>query len=132
MSAIEKRSIVISNNAGATSVGTLYVKQFGARDRVLRALAALGLVWLLAVLAILIPGLHFVLVPALLIAGPVVAFRRFRITAQNERATGACPSCGKEFSLALDSDDPLPLSTYCPPSDDPIQLLDGSDATARA
>lgn len=131
MAATETRSIVISNNAGGTTAGILHLKRFGTADRVRRALAILGLTWLLAALTVLIPIAHFVLVPALLLAGPVLAWMRYRVTERNERVIGACPSCGKEFTLELDSADRLPLWTYCPPTDDPIRLLDAADASVR-
>ena len=122
--ASETRTIVISDSKGGKAVGTLYIRRFDTGERLLRALAALGLMWLLAVLAVAIPIAHFVLVPALLLAGPVVAWRRYRVTEQNERVTGDCPSCGAPLSIELDSSSRLPLWTYCPPADDPIHLLE--------
>lgn len=131
MAATETRPIVISNNAGDSSTaGTLYVKRFETADRVRRAFAILGVMWLLAVLTLVIPLVHFVVPPALLIAGPVLAWRRYRVTEASERVTGTCPSCGREFSLELDTADRLPMSTYCSPSDDPIRLLEIADGVA--
>lgn len=124
MAASETRAIVISNGNGGKAAGVLHVRRFSAGDRVRRALAVLGLMWLLAVLAVAIPIAHFVLVPLLLLAGPAAAWMRYRVTEQNERVTGDCPSCGAPVVIELDSSDRLPLWTYCPPSDDPIHLLE--------
>lgn len=71
------------------------------RERALRAVRALGTCWGLAVVAVFIPVLHFLLVPSLLLAGPLVA-----MTLHGERATvvearGACPACAHEQTVAL-------------------------------
>ncbi len=132
MATSETRAIVIENDRGGDADGTLHVRKFSVMDRVLRALLMLGLMWLLALVSVLIPVAHFVLVPALLLAGPVVAFMRFRITEVNERVTGACPTCGREITVALEAGDRLPLWTYCPSAGDPIHLLDGADGRRLA
>lgn len=132
MAESETRPIVITDSNGGRSDGTLYVKRFSGRDRALRALGMLGLMWLLALISVAIPIAHFVLVPGFLIAGPIVGFLRYRVTEQCERVTGACPTCGSGVSIELDSSDRLPLWTYCPPSDDPIHLLEASPAGAGA
>lgn len=130
MAISETRAIIIENDRGGDVGGTLYVRKFSVTDRVLRALVMLGVIWLLAVISVAIPIAHFVLVPFFLIAGPVFALLRFRITEINERAVGACPTCGEEVSIVLDSSDRLPLWTYCPPTGDPIRLLD-ADASGH-
>lgn len=132
MAESEARPILITDSNGGRSDGTLHVRLFSGRDRLVRALGMLGLMWLLAVISIAIPIAHFVLVPALLIAGPVAAFMRYRVTEQYERVTGACPTCGSGVSIELDSSDRLPLWTYCPPSDDPIHVREASRAGAGA
>lgn len=131
MAISETRPIVIENDRGRGADGTLYVRKFSVRDRVLRALVMLGVMWLLAVLAVLIPVAHFVLVPSFLLAGPVVALRRYRVTEVNDRVTGACPTCDSEMAIPLDSSDPLPLWTYCPSAGHPIHLLDARIAGRR-
>jgi hypothetical protein len=126
MAISETRSIVIENDRGGDADGTLYVRKFSVMDRVLRALVMLGAIWLLAVISVLIPVAHFVLVPLLLLAGPVLALMRFRITEVNERVTGPCPTCGGDMAIPLDSSVRLPLWTYCPPAGHPIHLLDAA------
>ncbi|HEY8370607.1 MAG TPA: hypothetical protein VIM86_14970 [Thermodesulfobacteriota bacterium] len=66
----------------------------GLRAR--RALAALGACWGLAVAAVFIPVAHFVLVPALLVAGPVLAIRRLGEHRSLVRLEGRCARCGLE------------------------------------
>jgi hypothetical protein len=73
----------------------------GPRERTLRALRALGACWGLAIVAVFIPVLHFVLVPSLLLAGPLIAssLNQERVTVIEAR--GACPACAHEQTVAL-------------------------------
>lgn len=94
----------------------------------MRALAVLGACWGVGLATVIIPLVHFVVPPVMLVLGPVMAWRRYRVTLQNEKVTGSCPSCGQAISLELDPSDELPVWTYCPPSDDPIRLLHAPEA----
>lgn len=122
----ETRAIVIENDNGAETAGTLHVRRFDQKDRVLRALAMVGGLWLLALVSVLIPVAHFILVPGFLLAGPVLAVMRYRVTEANQKVTGACPTCGDEISIEMDTSDRLPFWTYCPPAGHPIHLLDAT------
>ncbi len=64
--------------------------------RIARALAGLGACWGLAVAAAFVPVAHFVLVPTLLVAGPVVAVIRLREERTLVSVRGACSRCGLE------------------------------------
>jgi hypothetical protein len=123
---METREIVISNSDGGTSPGILHVRHFDGRKRLLRALGVLGACWGVGLATVIIPLVHFVVPPVMLVLGPVLAWRRYQVRMQNERVTGSCPSCGQTISIDLDPSDVLPVWTYCPPSDDPIQLLPAS------
>ena len=118
----EERPILIENDAGVTRAGTLRVVQFSRRERWIRALKMLGLMWLLAAVTLFIPIAHFVLVPGFLIAGPVTAVMRFRTGESMESASGECPTCGKAMTVPLHPAARLPLWTYCAPTNDPIRL----------
>ena len=71
------------------------------RERTLRALRGLAACWGLAVAAVFIPLLHFVLVPALLVAGPLLAMTLHRERATVMDARGRCPACDCEQTVAL-------------------------------
>lgn len=62
-------------------------------QRTQRALQALGLCWAAAVAAVFLPVLHFVLVPALIISGPVAAWARYREQRSVLGFEGVCPAC---------------------------------------
>ena len=66
----------------------------GDRERTRRAAATWGTAWLLAVLAVFLPVLHFVLVPVFLIGGPLLALQRFGERVSVIEVRGTCPGCG--------------------------------------
>lgn len=59
--------------------------------------------WGCAVLAVFLPLLHFVLVPLLLIGGPMLALQRSRERYQLLRVRGACPGCGATLDEPMQS-----------------------------
>lgn len=128
MTTAETRKIRIENNGGESAAGVLHMKRFSKKERVIRALQGLGLMWALAIATAFIPLAHFVLVPGFLIAGPVMAILRYRVTESAVNATGECPTCHQAVTIPLEPSARLPLWTYCPASNDPIQLLDGGGA----
>jgi hypothetical protein len=76
---------------------TVEVIRYDRRQRVIRALKALGACWGPAALAVLIPVLHFLLVPALFLAGPFFAWRRLHEEATVTSIRGTCPACAQAF-----------------------------------
>ncbi len=79
----------------------LEVRHWDSRQRLSRALQGLGMCWGAAVLAVLLPVLHWVLVPSLLIGGPIFAFLRYHERITVLAARGPCPACGVELLFAL-------------------------------
>jgi hypothetical protein len=73
--------------------GTIDVRMIGPGLRLLRALRALGWCWLFAAAALLIPVLHWVLVPSLTLLGPILALRAFGFDRQVSGGGGPCPVC---------------------------------------
>jgi hypothetical protein len=68
------------------------LRREGALER--RVLAGLGMFWGLALASVFIPVAHFILVPAFLVAGLLVALRRAREDRRLILLRGACPRCG--------------------------------------
>jgi hypothetical protein len=94
--------------------GLLHLKTFDARERKIRAAKIWGMMWLGAVLSVPIIIAHFVLVPGFLIAGPVMAMKRYRTAEIPDHASGICPANKEEFQLPLEPSTKLPLWTHCP------------------
>jgi hypothetical protein len=79
----------------APTPATLTLVPLSLGWRLARALGVLAACWGAAVIAAFIPVAHFLLVPALAIAGPVWAVLRFREHRRLARAHGVCPRCGR-------------------------------------
>ena len=82
-----------------TSEATAHVLDHAKHDRLRRALLGLAACWGAAVAAVFLPVLHFVLVPTLLIAGPLLAFARLGERRTVTGITGPCPVCGGVITL---------------------------------
>ena len=123
MATIEEQNVWIKVNDGVTACnGVLFETHYTAHDRVVRALKALGTLWGVAVLLIPVPPIHLVLIPAFLIAGPVVAYKLYKTSIAANHVTGECPTCKQEMKLALQTADHLPMWKYCPKCSAPIHI----------
>ncbi len=90
------------------------VDVFSRKEQKTRAIKALLIFWLIALVSILIPIAHFILVPGFLIAGAIVASRKWRITEEGHEAAGVCPACDQQIVLDLDKNSDLPQWVHCP------------------
>ena len=113
MSVAEEKAVVLTGNEGQSSDGLMHIISYQRRDRIQRAVTAWLGFWLLAVLSVPIIIAQWILVPAFLIAGPLVAFRRFKSESKAEKITGECPVCQKQVSIDLEADDAVPMWKYC-------------------
>lgn len=104
--------------------GVLHLKIFDPRERKIRAAKMLGLMWLFALLSVPIIIVHFVSVPGFLIAGPVMAYRRYKLMEVPNHVTGTCPTNKEEIDLTLEASTRFPLWTHCHQCNASIQLLE--------
>lgn len=92
--------VVLRAYDGRTAAGTMDVRVVGPGVRLGRALRALLICWAFAVIALLVPFLHWVLVPALVLLGPAVAVRAFANDRQVCGGGGTCPACAAPVAFA--------------------------------
>jgi hypothetical protein len=85
--------VIMQTFDNKVSHGAMQVREVGPGIRVLRGLRSLALWWFCAACAVLIPVLHWVLVPGLTLVGPIMASRAFGFTRQVCGGGGNCPSC---------------------------------------
>lgn len=123
MAAIEEQEVWIKVNDGVTACdGVLFETHYTPHDRRVRAIKALGALWGLAVLLVPVPPIHLVLIPAFLIAGPVVAYGRYKTSIAANHVTGTCPTCKQDMKLVLQAADRLPMWKYCPKCSAPLHI----------
>ncbi len=82
-------------------------------DRLKRAGSAFGVGLAAAALAVLIPIVHFVLVPSALLLGLGVGIRRLGQGRTFRGGAGACPYCGAQQQFTLLGRFHLPKALYC-------------------
>jgi len=124
MSTTLYRTIQIENAEKESTVGQLHITSYSAQERTSRAIKMLALLWGLAIVTVFIPLAHFVLVPGFLIAGPIIAYKRYHMAEHPSSADGECPTCKQPSSIHLEPSDTLPMWTYCSANNDPVQLID--------
>lgn len=98
--------------AGKDGSAELALASYSPAERRARALKALAGCWLGAIVAIAIPVLHFILVPLLLLAGPLGAYLLYRQAALLPGAAIRCPSCGAQASITKSAPN-WPLFVHC-------------------
>lgn len=76
------------------SVAVVTLRRLSRRDRALAVARTWAVCWLAAVAAVFLPVVHFVLVPALAIGGPLYAMTKRHEHVTMLGAAGACPACG--------------------------------------
>ncbi len=94
--AIIEVPVFLNAFGGEPESGTAVVAEQDPGERLVRALAGLGMFWGLALLGLFIPVAHFILVPTFLTAGLVVAIKRAREDKRLISVRGACPRCSVE------------------------------------
>jgi hypothetical protein len=84
---------------GSEAQGTVEFEFFSPARARKRALRTWIYCWGAAIGAVFLPLLHFVLVPALLVAGPVVFLIMSRSRSRMLGGRGTCPGCQAEFMI---------------------------------
>lgn len=124
MATQETKSMLIRDDEKNSCAGMLHYIAFTPTDRTKRAAIMWTGCWIAAGIAVFIPLAHFFLVPAFLIAGPILFFQRSKQKDAKEKVTGTCPRCHQEIEIKLEATDQLPKWVYCPKCDGSLDLND--------
>lgn len=92
--------------------GVVRIQYWDESARTTRALTRLGLFWVLAIVSIAIPFLHFCLVPGLFVVGPIAAWLAYRAHAVVLGGVGWCPHCAKPVFVEKYPDE-WPIQARC-------------------
>lgn len=101
--------------------GEVRVQSFDPKLRLRRALKTWGTCWGLAIVAVFIPGMHFILVPSALLAGPVLAAVVYQQRTMILGGSGTCPACGQPFEV-LRSPLRWPINDVCAKCHDAVTI----------
>ena len=103
---------ITDGRKGNVTEGHINVQFWNKREALVRAFKFGGMCWAFAVAAVFVPILHFVLVPGLLLAGPLVAFFMSRQRSVVLGGEGICPDCTAALPIARSSYK-FPLTDLC-------------------
>lgn len=99
---MKTRTIDVSLHLGRESptLAVATVAEWSLLERLWRGFSGALLLWAIALAAVIVPLLHFVLVPGFLLAGLVVGGLRFWTQHSLVALEGPCPRCRKPGAFA--------------------------------
>ncbi len=109
------------NKEDAAALATL--RHRNRRDRLVAVVKTWAICWLAAVAAVFLPVLHFILVPSLLIGGPIYALAQGNEHTTLMRATGKCPACDAPVVLTQKRRAVPTIAFRCDSCGRPLELL---------
>lgn len=101
---------------------TMLVRNFTEKEQKIRAIKTLLKFWGIALLCVLIPVAHFILVPLFFIMGIMKAVKLLHKAEDGLHAEGDCPACEQQIQLNLDNNAELPQWMDCPECSEGIEL----------
>ncbi|RMH60368.1 MAG: hypothetical protein D6678_05870 [Zetaproteobacteria bacterium] len=119
----QEKIITVRAGSGASAEGRMFTRLYEDGERTMRAAKALGMYWLIALLCVLIPVAHFVLVPGFLVAGVVAAKRKKDMAEEGLHAQCVCPACGKDVRIDLEHSADIPQWRKCPECSTGLELV---------
>jgi hypothetical protein len=108
----EERRVEVTGYSGRT-VATVMVVSYERGQRVRRSLRGLGTWWGAALVSVLIPIAHFVLVPSFFLYGVYTFAQRLTADQVALAGRGTCPDCGREQALEVTGRWSVPRTTSC-------------------
>lgn len=112
MSDLTSIEVRITAASGQQSKGLVRLQTWDKSARTRRALKIWAMCWLAALVTVVIPLAHFVLVPGFFLAGPIAAYLVYSSQSVVLGGEGVCPSCGEVLPIAHSSDQ-WPLTDLC-------------------
>lgn len=82
-------------------------------EKMKRAMQRLGMFWGMALLSVLIPVAHFILVPLFFLIGPFLSYKAYKEEGALEACDIICPECKKASTFDKNSGE-WPLHQPCP------------------
>ena len=111
---IHERAIRLVSNRDerATTQGVIRVQSWSASERSRRAIQIGSLLAGLGLVSVILPILHFFLVPGFLIAAPIAAWSVLRQQSLVLGGEGPCPDCGAPFQIGRNPER-FPMDDVC-------------------
>lgn len=91
----------ISFNGNSKTIENLFCRDLSFGERFKNASKFFSLYLLIGLICILVPILHFVLVPAFLLVSFIVSYRRFKEVKSVNLSPICCPLCESQLKLGM-------------------------------
>lgn len=95
-----------------STLGKVEIVIWSAKERTRRAVKMLGICWGIGLFCVIMPLVHFFLVPGMFVAGLVMFARLSTQESLVLGGEGACPECGKLFRIAK-ATNRFPMDEVC-------------------
>ncbi|MCB0363066.1 MAG: hypothetical protein KDD35_10105 [Bdellovibrionales bacterium] len=109
----EERIELVSQIEEQTRSGFAIRRDFSNSERIWRALKVLAIGWGIGLFAVIIPMLHFILVPLFVLGGLILSVVTWFERGQVVKGEVSCPNCGSNVYLSLSSER-WPRTYRCP------------------
>ncbi len=106
------RAVTVRAESGRSSPGSVEIQQWNKKSRIVRSLIFFFTALILSLVSVLIPLLHFILVPGFLLAAPLGAWITFREESRILGGMSTCPDCNQPLPIVATSDR-WPLHELC-------------------
>lgn len=105
-------AVTVKSPSGAAVPGQVRVQEWDKKARTARALRFWAFCWGLSIVSVILPLVHFVLVPGFFLAGPLGAWIISTQASQILGGEATCPDCGAFLPIAPAADR-WPLRDLC-------------------
>ncbi|MBC7466631.1 MAG: hypothetical protein H7256_11625 [Bdellovibrio sp.] len=98
----EEKNIEVLASIGdqRMGLGRITIREFSANQRLVNAFKKLLLFWLAAAFSVLIPALHFLLVPLFFILGIVAFSKTIKLNGKVIKGQTECPYCKSSVKIS--------------------------------
>ncbi|MBC7692325.1 MAG: hypothetical protein H7222_11225 [Methylotenera sp.] len=110
--ATQEIAVKIRSQTDEVSIGSVQLEIWDQKERMRRALKLLALLWGIGIFCVILPLVHFFLVPSFLIAGPIAASIVYAKDRMILGGKGLCPHCKQDLPIAK-TQDQWPISDLC-------------------
>jgi len=95
----QTQTVVIKYSDSSPTSGEVEVQLHNKNQRLISCIKFWGICWLLAVVSIFLPILHFFLVPTFILAGPLVGLYKYGQKGTVLGGVGKCPACQADLKI---------------------------------
>jgi hypothetical protein len=113
---------ILGDSETRQGFGEVRIAFWDKKKRMFRALRIWAIFWGGAIVAVFIPLMHFILVPALLLVGPIAAYFVSKQESAILGGQGICPNCQAPLEIAQ-AKYQFPMEDLCSKCQGPLKIF---------